>query len=429
MSYIPVSILEVRMWEHRVGALMADPASGYFAFEYDPSFLKTGLQPSPLLFPAQQGARVFPSLPTETYKRLPAFIADALPDKFGNSLIDAWMSKQGLSNREFTVLDRLAYMGSRAMGALEFAPAIKRERELSEAIEVKQVVEAARRALTLNVSDLAADDDTAMLQLMQIGTSAGGAKAKAVIGLNRADGKVISGQFGLPEGYEPWLLKIDTGSKPYGCIEYAYYLMAIDCGVEMSDCTLFEAAGKQHFMTRRFDRDEAGGKLHMQTLCALAGMDFNQLGTHDYVQLFETSRGLGLGRDAVDQVYQRMLFNVCMANNDDHPKNHSFLMDRDGTWRLAPAYDMMYACNPANRWTARHAMGVSGCFEEISGEDCLAIGKRFNVSSAKERLDKTVEVALRWKEYAEQAGVDESTADEIGATIRRCAGALAAGAR
>lgn len=419
-KYKSVSALEVNLWGKRVGILMADPVTGYFAFEYDRAFVRSGLQPSPLLFPVQSGARVFTALPTETFCRLPAFIADALPDAFGNSLIDAWMARNGLNHNDFTVLDRLAYIGTRAMGALEFAPAIKREAQGSRAIVAKDIVEAARKALVLDLDDLAASDDTAIVQLMQIGTSAGGAKAKAIVGYNPSSGELVSGQFDLPAGYEPWLIKIDTGAKPYGCIEYAYYLMALDCGVNMTECSLLEAAGKQHFMTKRFDRTKTGEKLHIQTLCAMAAMNYNQLGTHDYAQLFEVSKRLRLTFEAIDQLFSRMLFNVCMANNDDHPKNHSFLMDADGVWNLAPAYDMMFACNPANKWTARHAMGVNGAFENITREDCLALARRFSVSDAEEKIDRIVEVASMWSGYAHEAGVDERTAKQIGAVIQDC---------
>lgn len=425
-GYKSVTALEVNLWGQRVGVLMADPGSGYFAFEYDPSFMRLGLEPSPLLFPAQLGARVFVSLPTQTFHRLPAFVADALPDKFGNSLIDAWMVQNGLSANDFTILDRLAYIGKRAMGALEFAPAIEREALGSKAIAAKDIVEAARKALVLDARDLANSDDAAVAQLMQVGTSAGGAKAKAVVGFNPANGELVSGQFELPDGFEPWLVKIDTGTKPYGCIEYAYYLMAIDCGIEMTECTLLEAAGKQHFMTKRFDRGPSSEKLHMQTLCAMAAMDYNQLGTHDYAQLFEAARRLDLGFDAFDQLYTRMLFNVCMANNDDHPKNHSFLMDAKGKWSLAPAYDMMFACDPSNKWTARHAMGVNGRFDGITRTDCLALARRFNICGADEKIDKVIEVSSRWGNYAEKAGVDPETAEQIAGTIEKCAKELRA---
>ncbi len=424
-SYKSVSVLEVSLWEHRVGFLMADPGSGYFAFEYDPKFARTGLQPSPLQFPVQSGPKVFPSLLPDTFRRLPAFVSDSLPDRFGNSLIDAWMVRNGLGSSDFTVLDRLAYIGKRSMGALEFAPAIALESSQSKAIEAKEIVEAARKALVIDTHSLAASDDAAIAQLMQVGTSAGGAKAKAVVGYNPASGELVSGQLDLPDGFEHWLIKIDTGDRPYGCIEYAYHLMAIDFGIEMTDCTLLEAAGKQHFMTRRFDRTAVGGKLHMQTLCAMSAMDFNQLRTHDYAQLFETAKRLGLAQDTLDQLYMRMLFNVCMANNDDHPKNISFLMDHSGSWSLAPAYDVMFACDPANKWTACHSMSVNGKFENIAYDDCMALARRFNIAVADKKIERAVQIALKWPDYASHAGVDKETTTQIMAVIEGCVNDLA----
>lgn len=418
-AYKPVSVVEVTLWDKSVGVLATDPSSGYIAFEYDPKFARTGWQPSPLLLPVQPGASVFTALPVETFHRLPAFIADSLPDRFGNTLIDAWMARHGLSANDFSVLDRLAYVGRRAMGALEFAPALKTEFDAG-VIEAKAIVEAARRAFSLDKDALAAQNDAAMAQLIRIGTSAGGAKAKAVVGFNPDSGELVSGQLELSEGFEPWLLKIDTGSKPYGCMEYAYHLMAVDCGIAMSECRLLEVAGKQHFMTRRFDRAQDGSKLHMQSLCALAAMDFNQMRTYDYAQLFDVAVRLGLGRQTLDQLFSRMLFNVCMANNDDHPKNHSFLMDRSGAWSLAPAYDVMFACNPRSKWTACHAMSINGSFADISRKDCIALGRRFGISSIEERIDRTIEVALRWPDYARRAGVDERTIADVGSVTASC---------
>lgn len=424
MAYRPVSAIEVRCWGKRVGVVAPDPVRGGYAFEYYPDFSKTGIELSPLLLPVStKGAVVSNDLPEATYYRLPAFIADSLPDKFGNALIDAWMARNGLSYRDFTVLDRLAYVGSRAMGALEFVPAIKVQGSSKpSAIDAKQVVEAARRALTLSVEDLAQDSSAALAQLMQVGTSAGGAKAKAIIGYNPQDGRMVSGQFDLPEDYEPWLLKIDTSeNRPYGEIEYAYSLMAKACGINMTECDLLDVNGKRHFMTKRFDRLERGERLHMQTLCAIAGMDYNLLGAHDYLQLFDVARRLGLEDSVIDELFVRMVFNVCMANNDDHAKNHSFTLRQGGSWMLAPAYDLMHACNPANIWLARHSLAVQGKREGITREDLLKTGDQVMARKPGVLIDRVLAVADSWDQFAGEAGLKAEEVDLVGSDIKACA--------
>ena len=427
MAYQPVSAIEVHCWGMRVGVVALDPARGYYAFEYYPDFRKRGIELSPLLLPSKTaGAVLATELPEATYHRLPAFIADSLPDKFGNALIDAWMARSGLLKSDFTVLDRLAYVGSRAMGALEFAPALPNvTSRRSSALEVKDIVETARKALALNTEELAKDSSAALAQLMQIGTSAGGAKAKAIVGYCPETGTMISGQFPLADGYEPWLLKVDTSeNRPFGLIEYAYSLAAKACGVDMADCALMEIDGKNHFMTKRFDRAEGNEKLHMQTLCAMAGMDYNLLGTHDYAQLFQVAKRLELGGKAADQIFLRMAFNVCFANNDDHPKNHSFLLGQNGSWKLAPAYDLIHASNPDNRWLARHAMGVQGKFEGITRKDILKTGKQANVRNPEKLLDSVLDAAGSWIEFAQRASMPTSETDLIGKSIATCADLL-----
>lgn len=424
MSYRPVSAIEIRCWGSKVGIVAPDPACGCYAFEFFPDFARKGVELSPLMLPTRtSGPVVFPELPEATYYRLPAFVADSLPDKFGNALIDAWMARQGMSVGEFSVLDRLAYVGSRAMGALEFVPAIRGiDAGRPSALEAKDIVEAARKALVLSADDLAKDSSAALSQLMRVGTSAGGAKAKAILGLNPATGEMISGQFNLPDGFEPWLLKIDTSeSRPYGVLEFAYSLAARACGIHMEECSLMEIDGKRHFMTRRFDRLPGGERVHMQTLCAMAGLDYNMLAVHDYAQLFDTAKRLGLDEETHDQIFLRMVFNVCMCNNDDHAKNHSFTLRQGESWELAPAYDLTHANNPGNKWLAQHAMGVQGKHEDITREDLLKTGEEALVRNPAELIDQVLDVANSWGELAKQAELSAHETDRVAADIKECA--------
>lgn len=428
MSYFPVSVIDVMCWGRKVGALAFDPSSGYYAFEYYPEFQRSGIELAPLTLPSSTlRPVVFTALPERTYYRLPAFVADSLPDAFGNALIDAWMADQGVSRDEVTVLDRLAYMGKRGMGALEFQPAAVVDGQVPSALEMRSLVEASRRALAVNPAGEATLESRRELdQLISVGSSAGGARAKAVVGWNPDTGEFVSGQFDVPEGFEHWILKFDLdrpGVPPrqYGRIEYAYYLMARECGITMSESRLQEAAGGFHFMTRRFDRLD-GEKAHMQTLCAMGELDFNQTGTFSSAQLFEVVQRLGLGYGAVDEVFMRLAFDVCLANNDDHTKNWSFLLREGGDWELAPAYDLTYAFSSRSAWTAQHFLSVNGKFRDIDRDDLLAVAERFNVSDPQDRIDKVVDVASRWPEFAKKAGISESRAGEVAAGIDQCCG-------
>lgn len=417
MAYFPVSAIEVKCWGHKVGVLAPHPQRSFYVFEYYPEFRNSGIELAPLTVPlSQSGSQYYPHLSAETFHRLPAFIADSLPDSFGNHLIDAWMARQGVAKNEITVLDRLAYMGSRGMGALEFEPAIARAAEKSSALEMKDLVEAARRSLEMDAREFDAETDKAIAQLIQVGTSAGGAKAKAVVGYNQKTGSLVSGQFKLPQGYEAWLIKINTSENEvmdYGRIEYAYYLMATACGISMAESQLFEAAGRMHFMTKRFDRKAGNEKLHMQTLCAMNELDYNQLATHDYVQFFSTIESLELGYAALDEGFDRMVFNVCAANNDDHTKNQSFLLEEGSSWQLAPAYDLMHASIPGNAWIEQHLMGVGGKFHGINRQDLRNMGRRFGVSDLEERISRVAETVADWPHYAKQAGLSSSETERV----------------
>jgi len=449
MAYKPVNSVEVICWDEPVGALAFDDRYDVYAFEYYESFRQSGWELSPLLVPlSTNGAVVFPNLSRETFFGLPAFIADSLPDTFGNLLIDSWMSAKGVSRQLITPLDRLAYMGKRAMGALEFRPALRREAAKPSALEMAELVETARQSLVVNLradvqnpdislvlnAGLDSGQQSELAQLIAIGTSAGGARAKAVVGYSSEKDDFVSGQFKLPKGYEPWIIKFDLmGSdatvmpgrkQAYGRIEYAYYLMAKDAGIDIQPCRLYELGSRAHFMTRRFDRSASGGKLHMQTLCAMAGLDFNLRDTHDYHQAFQTIEELGLGYQAVDELFRRMVFNVAMANNDDHTKNLSFLLAPDGTWQLAPAYDLTHANNPNGLWTSRHLMAVNGKLIDIERADLLALAQRYHVSSPEDSIDAIVEVAAEWPRYAAAAEVPGDTIGLIAQDISRYSGLL-----
>ena len=426
MGYKPTTAIEVLCWGRRVGAVAFDPSLGFYAFEYYPEFRSSGIELAPLTVPLSTARPVvFPALSDRTYHRLPSFIADALPDRFGNALIDAWMADQGVARDDITPLDRLAYMGKRAMGALEFRPAARAESTKPTAIEMLSLVEAARHALSVNFAGEASVEEREQLgQLVSVGSSAGGARAKAVVGWDPVSGNFVSGQFDLPEGYEHWIIKFDIdGSegvpRQYGRVEYAYSLMARECGIRMEESRLQEAAGSSHFMTRRFDRQN-GAKIHMQTLCAMSELDFNMVGAFSSAQLFETALDLGLPLTAIDELFDRLVFNVCMANNDDHTKNWSFLLPEGGLWQLAPAYDLTYSYAPANPWLSQHFMSVAGKFSEITRGDLLALAERFSVSDASRRIDDIVSVAQCWPDFANEAGLSAARTDEIGGAIAIC---------
>ena len=420
--YTPVSIVEVRIWRKAVGAVALDPKLGYYVFEYQPAFVRSGIELAPLTMPftAANEPFVFADLSEMTYRRLPGMLADALPDDFGNTLIDAWMAREGVAKSQITSLDRLAYMGKRGMGALEFKPALgPKATKPSTAIELSALVESARRAVQGEI-DTDAHAQAALAQIIQVGTSAGGARAKAVISWNPATGDIRAGQFDVQAGFEHWLIKLDgVGvderlgvSQDYGRIEYAYHLMARAAGITMSPCRLLEEHGRAHFMTKRFDRD-GNAKHHVQTLCGLAHLDYRQKATYDVSQLLLTIDRLGLGYDAKEEAFRRIAFNVIAANCDDHTKNVSFLLREGGAWELAPAYDVTYAYNPKGEWTYQHLMSVNGKFAAISRDDLLAVADRFGVGTAPQVLQHVSETVSSWPDFATQANVTGSEVTRI----------------
>lgn len=420
--YQHVRAVEVHLWGRHIGSVALDPAFGYYAFAFTPACSELGIQPAPLQMPAEPNQPyLFTELPEATYKRLPALLSDALPDDFGNALINRYMAEQGIAARDVTPLDRLAYMSTRAMGAMSFRPARGPTRHKPTAIELGSLVEQARRA----VRGIVDDDEhaqAALRSIIDVGTSAGGARAKAVIALDPASGEIRSGQLDAPEGFEHWLLKFDGmgadqelgSSQHYGRIEYAYHLMARAAGITMNDCRLLQENGRAHFMTRRFDREGQGTRHHMQTLCAMAHLDYKLKGTNAYAQLFDTIVRLALPYEALEEAFRRMAFNVMARNCDDHSKNFSFLL-RQGRrqWELAPAYDVTFAHNPQGEWTHQHLMAVNGRFKDFARADLLAESRRFGIGTAARVIDEVRTALQRWPHCAEEAGLPQAQAREI----------------
>jgi serine/threonine-protein kinase HipA len=409
---LSTAVIEVRAWGETVGAVAADPRLGCYAFEFDPAWRRSGIELAPLTMPlaARETVFAFPAL-AESFHRLPGLLADALPDDFGNALIDAWMAQHGVSREAITPLDRLAYMGKRGLGALEFRPARGSQRESAQPVEMKLLVEAARRAVRGGFED-DAHAQAALANIIRVGVSAGGARAKAVIAWTPATQEIRSGQFDVAEGFEHWLLKFDgvgrdlelgTGAD-YGRIEYAYHLMARRAGIDMSPCRLLREHGRAHFMTRRFDRD-GNVKHHLQSLCALSHLDYRQRRTHAYEQLFLAIARLRLGDGALQQAFRRMAFNVMARNCDDHTKNFGFRLRRGAGWELAPAYDVTHAHNPHGEWTAQHLMSVNGKFDGIGRADLLTVADRFVVPDPQGALAEVAAAVRAWREFAEAAGV------------------------
>ncbi len=423
MPYRQVDLIEVRAWGSTVGAVALDPASQFYAFEYDRAWLRRRIELAPFHMPAIPGVFTFPELSEQTYARLPAMLADSLPDRFGNALVTATLAEEGISAGQITSLDRLAYSSDRGMGALEYVPPAGQPVDHTTAIQLADLVVAARQALR---GEFTGDDTTqeALTQLIQVGTSAGGARAKAVVSFNPDTGQVRSGQLNAPEGYEHWLLKLDGvegdhfgPARGFGRIEYAYFQMAEAAGIVMEPCRLLIENDRAHFMTRRFDRRPDGEKVHAQTLCAIDHLDFNLPDTHSYAQYLDVVDRLQLGRDALEQAFRRVVFNVAGVNRDDHTKNLSFMCDASGEWSLAPAYDVNFAYNPTGRWTQRHQMSVNGKFEDINRSDLLDLADRFVVPAASRVVDEVLTATDRWPTFALDAGVTEAETERIRLTM------------
>ena len=416
--------IHVLLWGQRVCAITLG-RNGEPRIQFDERFLKTSLDIAPLRLPlntlrqSPHQVHRFTHLNKSTFRGLPSFLVDALPDDFGNALVNSYMARKGIRLQEVTVLDRLAYTGRRAMGAFEFKPATGVEQHSLDALEMSSLVEQARNALR---GDLLKTPERALNQLLSVGTSAGGARAKAVVAWNPATHAIFAGQSDVPKECEHWLLKFDgVGpdtelglSQGFGRVEYAYSLMAKQAGVTMSACRLLEEGGRAHFMTKRFDR-VGNTKLLFQSLCGLMELDYRLKSANDYMQYLRAVNALRLGHPELEQAYIRMAFNIMARNCDDHSKNFGFLMQPDGRWELAPAYDVMYAYNPEGEWTYQHLLGVDGKFSQHTRADLLNVASAINISAAGRLLDQIHAAVLDWEKHAETAGVS----DELMALVKR----------
>ena len=417
---------EVRLWGTRIGYVTQETTTSPAKFIYDEKFARSGIQISPITMPLSLNEYVFPNLSERTFKGLPGLLSDSLPDKFGTTLIDEYLARQGRTSESFSSVERLCYIGNRGMGALEFIPQIGIEPS-DQSINIDDLSKLADEILSAKKRMVITADERAVGQLIKIGTSAGGARAKALIAWNEETGEIRSGQIEAGNGFGYWLLKFgtvennkdkDTESDPveYPNIEYAYSLMAKDAGIDMTECRLIKSKEGVHFATKRFDREEnSGKKIHMLSLGGLAHFDFNDPGAHGYEEVISIFKKLNLSHKDTEQLFKRMIFNEVAKNYDDHVKNISFLMDRTGTWRLAPAYDMTFSYNPASIWTASHQMKINGKRDNLEITDLVAAGKNMGLS------DKTIESAMqsiiatvrKWPEYAEVVKLDEVTMNSI----------------
>lgn len=410
-----VDVARVKMFGMNVGTFRWDDAYDVARFEYDRQFVGKGIEPSPLMMPVQQG-RIFSfgNLNKEVFNGLPGMLADSLPDTYGRALFDKWLALTGrtVSNP----IETLCFLGQRCMGALEFEPATG-PAATDMKIEIDSLVEVAKEALSKKEkfgTNLDTDRKAAIAEILRLGTSAGGQRAKAVIAYNKETGEVRSGQVQAPEGFDYYLIKLDGVSteagfketENFGRLEYSFSLLAKECGIDMTACSLIEENGRAHFLTKRFDRVN-GEKIHMQTLCGIAHYDFHLRRAYSYEQAFNVMRRLRLPYTQAEEMFLRMAFNVVIRNQDDHTKNISFLMDKTGKWKLSPAYDLGFAYNPKGTWTDTHQMSINGKFDDITRQDLLACAASNNIKKANEMIDKVCEVVSRWPETAKNCGVPQ----------------------
>lgn len=427
----------VKIWGELVGAVAWDEASVYTTFEYDTKFKTKEWDLAPLQMSIKDNKSSFnfpalrkkadPSL--DTFKGLPGLLADVLPDKYGNELINLWLAQQGRPLDSMNPVETLCFIGTRGMGALEFEPVTLKESKRTFSVEIDSMVDIARKMLDKKeafVSNLQADEEKAIREILRIGTSAGGARPKAVIAYNEKTGEVKSGQTNAPKGFEHWMIKLDGvsdvqlgTSQGYGRVEMAYYNMAVACGVEMMPSRLLEENGRAHFMTKRFDREDGSTKHHIQTFCAMKHIDFNLVNSFSYEQLFQTMRELKLSYPEAEQLFRRMVFNVMARNCDDHTKNFAFRLPKDGKWELSPAYDICHAYQPRHQWVSPHALSINGKRTNISREDLLTIGKSIKNKKAAETIYEIGDAVNKWKIFADEVKVSPKLRDEISDTLIR----------
>jgi serine/threonine-protein kinase HipA len=426
----------VKIWGEVAGAVAWDESTGVASFEYSSEFKRLGWDLSPLKMSIQSPKTIFnfPELksarnsPVDTFKGLPGLLADVLPDTYGNQLINSWLAQNGRAPGSMNPVELLCFIGTRGMGALEFEPAVLKDRKLPFAIELDSLVHTAKKLLTEKSSfqtNLKKEEEQALLEILKIGTSAGGARPKAVIAYNEKTGEVRSGQTIAPKGFEHWLLKLDGvsdvqlgSSTGYGRVEIAYYHMAIACGIDMMPSRLLEEGGRAHFMTKRFDREAGDTKHHIQTLCGMNHYDYNLVGSFSYEQLFQTMRELKLSYPEAEQLFRRMVFNVIARNCDDHTKNFAFRLKQNSHWELAPAYDLCHAYKPEHLWVSQHALSVNGKRKGITKSDLLAVGKSISCKHAADLVDDIESTVMNWPTFANEVGVSEKLSAAIYSTIK-----------
>lgn len=417
-----VDVAKARLFGQNVGTFSWDDAYGVARFEYDKDFLGRGIEPSPLMMPVQEGRIYsFGGLNRDTFCGLPGMLADSLPDTYGRALFDQWLALTGRTSGN--PVESLCFLGQRCMGALEFEPATGPASDGNMKFEIDSLVDVAREALSRKESfgvNLEDDRKAAIAEILRLGTSAGGQRAKAIIAYNKETGEVRSGQIKAPDGFDYYLIKLDGVSaeagfretENYGRLEYSFSELVRECGIEMTGCSLIEENGRAHFLTRRFDRED-GRKVHMQTLCGMAHYDFRLRRGYSYEQAFNVMRRLRLPYSQAQEMFRRMVFNVVVRNQDDHTKNISFLMDPNGRWRLSPAYDMGFAYNPSGAWTATHQMSINGKFDDLTRKDLLEFAAANNIKNASEIIDQICETASAWPELARNCGVPQTMIDGI----------------
>lgn len=423
-----IQIAKVKLWGNLVGALAFDEDKGLGTFEYTRNWRDSGIQISPVRLPLSERKYQFPELNRDTYRGLPAAFADTLPDDFGNAVIDAWLARQGRNPASFTPVERLLYIGRRGMGALEYFPKVKGRPKIGGTLRLDSLADMAQRVLDGRVKLQVGSDTDGMEALLQVGTSAGGARAKAVVAVNKARTKIHSGQVACPDGYEHYLLKFDgivdsnqthqTFGDPqgYGRMEYAYYLMAKAVDINISHCELLPEGERAHFLTKRFDRD-GNKKIHYQSLCAMDHADYKKPGYYSYEQLFGVLRTLRFDRKAALELYRRMVFNIVARNQDDHPKNFGFMLKENGNWELAPAFDLAYSYKPDSEWVNSHQLTLNGKRDEFTPADLLQPAERFK-REAKQIIQTITDTVADWPRYAKLAGVPKALTDEISAHHR-----------
>ena len=426
---------EIWLWDKLAGAILWDENRQFASFEFDPGFLRTGWNIAPMTMPLSQGRKIhsFPELRKsrgeafDTFKGLPGLLADMLPDKYGNKLINAWLVQNGRPADSLNPVELLCFIGKRGVGALEIKPPLRDEATKSSSLEIESLVGIANKILNSRENfrtDLSKEEESALADILKIGTSAGGARAKAVIAYNPKTGEVKSGQVKAPSGFSHWLIKFDGVadtqlgvSSGYGKVEMAYYLMAEAAGIQMSECRLLEEKGRAHFMTKRFDRTETGEKVHMQSLCGLRHFDFNQVGAFGYEQVFETMRMLRLSYPEAEQMFLRMVFNVLARNCDDHTKNFAFLMDQSGKWSQSPAFDICHAYRPGSLWVSSQSLTVNGKRDGINDSDFLEVARHMNIKKPMEKIEQVKAAVKRWNEFAEVVKVETKLRDSIWKTL------------